>query len=69
MKEKIFINARIIDPSQKMDEIGSLILNDKGKVKAVGKNIKITDASGDAEVIDIKENVLMLFQLEDHYLL
>ena len=26
MKEKIFINARIIDPSQKMDEKGSLIL-------------------------------------------
>ena len=35
MKEKIFINARIIDPSQKMDEKGSLILNDKGKVKAL----------------------------------
>ena len=27
MKEKIFINARIIDPSQKMDEKGSLILS------------------------------------------
>ena len=40
MKEKIFINARIIDPSQKMDEVGSLILNEKGKVKAIGKNIK-----------------------------
>ena len=40
MKEKIFINARIIDPSQNMDEIGSLILNDKGKVKAIGKNVK-----------------------------
>ena len=26
MKEKIFINARIIDPSQSMDEEGSLIL-------------------------------------------
>ena len=40
MKEKIFINARIIDPSQDMDEKGSLILNDKGKVKAIGKNVK-----------------------------
>ena len=36
MKEKIFINARIIDPSQSMDEKGSLILNDKGKVKSIG---------------------------------
>ena len=59
MKEKIFINARIIDPSQKMDEIGSLILNDKGKVKAIGKNIKKTDAVKDAEIIDVKENILI----------
>ena len=59
MKEKVFINARIIDPSQKMDEVGSLILNDKGKVKAIGKNIKITDAHNDAEIIDINENILI----------
>ena len=59
MKEKIFINARIIDPSQKMDEIGSLILDEKGKVKAIGKTIKKNDAAKDAEVIDVKENVLI----------
>ena len=52
MKEKIFINARIIDPSQNMDEKGCLILNDKGKVKAIGKNVKKTDANKDAEIID-----------------
>ena len=59
MKEKIFINARIIDPSQSMDERGSLILNDKGKVKAIGKNVKKTDANKDAEIIDLKGNVLI----------
>ena len=59
MKEKIFINARIIDPSQKIDEIGSLILNNKGKVKAIGKNIKKSDADKDAEIIDIKGNILI----------
>ena len=58
MKEKIFINARIIDPSQNMDEIGSLILNDKGKVKAIGKNVKKTDAGSGAELIDLKSNIL-----------
>ena len=58
MKEKIFINARIIDPSQNMDEIGSLILNDKGKVKAIGKNVKKTDAGSSSELIDLKGNVL-----------
>ena len=59
MKEKIFINARIIDPSQNMDEKGSLILNDKGKVKAIGKNVKKTDSNKDAEIIDLKGNILI----------
>ena len=59
MKEKIFINARIIDPSQEMDELGSLVLNDKGKVNAIGKNIKKSDTNNDAEIIDVKENILI----------
>ena len=58
MKEKIFINARIIDPSQKMDEIGSLILNENGKVKAIGKNVKKMMLFN-AEIIDVKENILI----------
>ena len=57
MKEKIFINARIIDPSQQIDEKGSLIINEDGKVKAVGKNIKKDEASSAAEVIDLKNNM------------
>ena len=61
MKEKIFINARIIDPSQKMDEIGSLILNDKGKVKAIGRNVNKSEASSNAEIIDVKENLEVVF--------
>ena len=59
MKEKIFINARIIDPSQKIDEIGSLILDNKGKVKAIGKNVKKSETEASAEVFDIKGNVLI----------
>jgi len=59
MKEKIFINARIIDPSQQLDEIGSLILNEKGKVKAIGKNIKQNYTDKNAEIIDVKENILV----------
>ena len=59
MKEKIFINARIIDPSQKMDQNGSLILDKKGKVKAIGKNVKKSDAESSAEIFDIKGNVLI----------
>ncbi len=59
MKEKIFINARIIDPSQNMDEKGSLILDKNGKVKAIGKNVKKSDAGSSAEIFDIKGNVLI----------
>ena len=59
MNEKIFINARIIDPSQKMDEKGSLILDNKGKIKAIGKNVKRSDVRSSAEVFDIKGNILI----------
>ena len=40
MIEKYFINSRIIDPSQNLDEIGGIIIDEKGKIKAVGKNVK-----------------------------
>jgi len=59
MTEKILINAHIIDPSQNLDEKGSLIIDEKGKIKSIGKNVKKSDASSNAEVIDIKDNILI----------
>ena len=59
MTEKILINAHIIDPSQNLDEKGSLIIDEKGKIKSIGKNVKRSDASSNAEVIDIKDNILI----------
>ena len=59
MKEKIFINARIIDPSQNMDEMGSLILDQNGKVKAIGNKVKKSDVNTSVEVVDVKGNVLI----------
>ena len=59
MKEKIFINARIIDPSQNIDESGSLVLDQNGKVKAIGKGKRKTDVGASAEIIDIKGNILI----------
>jgi dihydroorotase len=56
MKEKILINAQIIDPSQGMDEKGSIIIDEKGKIKAIGKNVKKTDAPR-AEVVDLKNHI------------
>ena len=51
MKEKILTNVRIIDPSQKMDEIGNIFVDEKGKIKSIGK-ISVTSKS--AEKIDLK---------------
>ena len=51
MKEKILTNVRIIDPSQKMDEIGNIVIDEKGKIKSVGKK---SGTSKSGEKIDLK---------------
>ena len=55
--EKILTNVRIIDPSQKIDEIGNIIIDEKGKIKSIGKKTKPSDASKKAEKIDLKGNI------------
>jgi len=57
MKEKILTNVRIIDPSQKMDEIGNIIIDNNGKIKSIGKNTKTSDVSKQVEKIDLKGNI------------
>jgi len=59
MTEKILINARIIDPSQGMDEKGSVVIDKSGKIKSIGKGVKKTDATPSAEIFDLKNNILI----------
>ena len=59
MTEKFLTNVRIIDPSQKIDEKGSVIIGENGKIKLIGKNVKKSDCSSSAEVIDLKNNILI----------
>jgi len=59
MKEKYFINARVIDPSQNLDEVGGLIVDAKGKIKAVGKSVKKGSVPSKAEKIDLKGKILI----------
>jgi dihydroorotase len=59
MIEKFLTNVRIIDPSQQMDERGSVVIDENGKIKLIGKDIKKTDASSSAEIIDLKNNILI----------
>jgi len=59
MKEKYLINARIIDPKNQMDEIGGLIIDDNGKIQAIGKNVANGNLPAEAKKIDLKKQVLM----------
>ena len=59
MKEKYFINARIIDPSQNLDVNGGLIVNEKGKIKAIGKSVGKGNIPSKADKIDLKGKVLI----------
>tara|TARA_B110000971_G_scaffold175594_1_gene180822 strand:+ start:349 stop:1641 length:1293 start_codon:yes stop_codon:yes gene_type:complete len=59
MTEKILTNARIIDPSQKMDEKGSVVIDESGKIKSIGKNAKKSDASTSVEIVDLKGKILI----------
>ena len=59
MKEKYLINARIIDPKNDLDEIGGLIIDSKGFIKAVGKKVANGNIPSGADKIDLKKNVLI----------
>ena len=56
MKEKYLINARVIDPKNQIDEIGGLIIDQNGKIKAVGKKVTKENVSG-AEIYDCKNKI------------
>ena len=59
MKQKFLINAKIIDPSQNIDILGGLIIDEKGKIKAIGKDVNKSNIPSKAEVIDVKKNILI----------
>ena len=59
MKEKYLINARIVDPKNKMDEKGGLIIDEKGQIKAVGKKVNSLNIPNDVEKIDLKNQILL----------
>jgi len=59
MKEKYLINARVIDPKNNIDEIGGLIIDSKGLIKAVGKKVTNGNLPSSAEIIDLKKQILI----------
>ncbi len=59
MKEKYLINARIIDPKNDLDEIGGVIIDSKGLIKAVGKKVSNGNLPSSADKIDLKKKILI----------
>lgn len=55
---RAWINARIIDPAQKLDETGGLLIEDGGIV-AIGSKVTKAMVGSQAEVIDCKGKVLV----------
>ena len=54
MKKQYFINGNIIDPHNSINEVGGLIINDKGQLEAVGKKVNTNNIPSREKVIDLK---------------
>ena len=58
MKKKYFLNANIIDPKNGLEEIGGLIVNEEGKIEAVGKKVNKNNIPSREKFIDLKEKYI-----------
>ncbi len=54
MKKIYFLNANIIDPANSIEEIGGLIINEDGKVEAIGKKVNENNIPSREKYIDLK---------------
>ena len=58
MKKKYFLNAHIIDPKNSLDEVGGLIINENGKIDAVGKKVNKNNIPSKEKYIDLSNKHL-----------
>ena len=58
MKKKYFLNANIIDPHNSINEIGGLIVDEAGKIEAVGKKVNKNNIPSREKFVDLKENYI-----------
>ena len=54
---KLLINTRIIDPQNNIDEVGGILIDENGKIKAVGKKVTKENAPKGCKIIDCKGNI------------
>ncbi len=53
IKKQYFLNANIIDPSNSLNELGGLIIDEKGKVEAIGKRVNKNNIPSREKYIDL----------------
>jgi len=58
MKKKYLLNANIIDPHNSIEEIGGLIVNEEGKIEAIGKKVNKNNIPSREKFIDLKEKYI-----------
>ena len=57
-KKKYFLNANIIDPYNSIEEIGGLIVDEKGKIEAMGKKVNKNNIPSREKYVDLKEKYI-----------
>ena len=58
MKKKYFLNANIVDPHNSIEEIGGLIINEEGKIEALGKKVNKNNIPSREKFIDLKDKYI-----------
>ena len=56
MKKQCISNARIIDPKNNLDEIGGILINEQGRIEAIGRNVTELNVS-DATFYDCAKKI------------
>ena len=54
MKKKYFLNANILDPANSIEENGGLIVNEEGKIEAIGKKVNESNIPSREKYVDLK---------------
>ena len=54
MKKKYFINGNIVDPSNSLNEVGGLIINENGKIDGIGKKVNTNNIPSREKYTDLK---------------
>ena len=58
MKKQFFLNANIIDPHNSMEEIGGLIIDENGKIEAIGKKVNKNNIPSREKFTDLKKKYI-----------